>query len=68
LIFKSIDNLCEVAIQVKQGISTPQIWDVEKFEFKFSNMREIFNQWKMSENKVRIFSCRIKKYFCLNSE
>ncbi len=50
---KTINNLCEVAIQVKQKDSTVQIWDIEKFEYKFNEMKEIYQKWKTSEKPVR---------------
>jgi hypothetical protein len=50
-----MDNICELAVEVKQGISSPQIWSVEKFESKLNIMRDIYDQWKISENQVRIF-------------
>ena len=60
-----MSNLCELAVQVKQGISSPQIWNIEKFELKLNHMKDIYNKWKISENKVRIFSYEKKrKIFC----
>ncbi|UJR08835.1 hypothetical protein I4U23_013089 [Adineta vaga] len=48
---RMINNLCAPAIQVNRGGSTPQIWNIEKFEFKLHEMRKIYQQWKISENK-----------------
>ncbi len=31
-----------------------QIWDIEKFEFKLRDIKEVYNQWKTSENLERM--------------
>ncbi len=55
IFFQTINNLCEVAIQVKQEDLVIQIWDIETFEWKFNAMKDIYQTWKTSENPVKIF-------------
>ena len=59
--FKAVNNLCEPAIQVKRENFLPQIWNIEKFESKLNHMKDIHQQWQLSENKVRRFSYRKKE-------
>jgi len=47
---KNINNLCEIAIQVKQGDSIIQIWNIEKFESKFNDIKDNYHKWKISED------------------
>ncbi len=64
---QTMNNLCELAIQVKRGSSSPQIWNIEKFEFRLNKMRTIYDKWKISENKVRrfFFLKKIKLFICI---
>lgn len=45
-------NLCEPAVHVKRRNFSPQIWNVEKFESRLNDMREIYYELQLSENKV----------------
>ena len=49
LIVKDIAYLCQVAVQVKQSNMPACIWDMKKFEVKFSDMRDLYQRWKVSE-------------------
>ena len=49
LIVKDIAYLCQVAVQVKQSNMPACIWDMKKFELKFSDMRDLYQRWKVSE-------------------
>jgi hypothetical protein len=50
---KATTNLCEPAVQVKRRNLSPQIWNIEKFESKLNDMRDVYYEWQMSENKVK---------------
>ncbi len=67
---QTMNNLCEPAIQVKRGSSSPQIWNIEKFESKLDKMRTIYDKWKISENKVRrfFFLKKIKLFVCIQTD
>jgi len=49
-------NLCEPAVQVKRRNLSPQIWNVEKFESKLNDMRDVYYEWQTSENKTLPFN------------
>ncbi|CAF3438747.1 unnamed protein product [Rotaria sp. Silwood1] len=48
---RATTNLCEPAVQVKRRNLSPQIWNIEKFESKLNDMRDVYYEWQMSENK-----------------
>lgn len=50
---KTISNICEVAVQVKQGDSSIQIWDVKKFEDKLNIMKNVYEESITTENPVK---------------
>jgi hypothetical protein len=62
LSFQATTNLCEPTIQVKRRNLSPQIWNIEKFESKLNDMRDVYYEWQMSENKVKIRFCFLKIY------
>lgn len=37
---------------MKRRNYSPQIWNIEKFESKLNDMRDVYYEWQMSENKV----------------
>jgi hypothetical protein len=53
-LFKATTNLCEPAVQVKRRNLSAQIWNIEKFESKLNDMRDVYYEWQMCENKVKI--------------
>jgi hypothetical protein len=46
-------NLCEIGVQVKYEDLPSELWNREKFEWKLSEIKEIYNQWKISDNQER---------------
>lgn len=57
---KTVDNICEVAVQIKHGDSVVQTWDIRKFEEKLNHMKDIYDQWITTENPVKEFLCNNK--------
>ncbi|UJR37400.1 hypothetical protein I4U23_030105 [Adineta vaga] len=59
---RTTTNLCEPAVQVKRRNLSPQIWNIEKFESKLNDMREVYYEWQMSENKNQLSAQQPKRY------
>ncbi|CAF2514296.1 unnamed protein product [Rotaria sp. Silwood2] len=58
---RSINNLCLPAIQVKRVNSSPQIWDIEKFEAQLNDMKNLYKKWIISENKAELLTQELKR-------
>ncbi|CAF4119788.1 unnamed protein product, partial [Rotaria sp. Silwood2] len=48
-------------IQVKRRNLSPQIWNIEKFESKLNDMRDVYYEWQMSENKEQLLTQQQKR-------
>ncbi|CAF3355314.1 unnamed protein product [Rotaria socialis] len=58
---RAATNLCEPAVQIKRRNLSPQIWNIEKFESKLNDMRDVYYEWQMSENKTQLLSQQQKR-------
>ncbi|CAF5075730.1 unnamed protein product, partial [Rotaria magnacalcarata] len=58
---RATTNLCEPAVQIKRRNLSPQIWNIEKFESKLNDMRDVYYEWQMSENKTQLLSQQQKR-------
>ncbi|CAF1281060.1 unnamed protein product [Rotaria sordida] len=58
---RATTNLCESAVQVKRRNLSPQIWNIEKFESKLNDMRDVYYEWQMSENKAQLLTQQQKR-------
>lgn len=58
---RATTNLCEPTIQVKRRSYSPQIWNIEKFESKLNDMRDVYYEWQTSENKDEFLSEQQKR-------
>ncbi|CAF1486858.1 unnamed protein product, partial [Adineta steineri] len=58
---RATTNLCEPAVQVKRRNLSPQIWNIEKFESKLNDMRDVYYEWQMSENKSLLITQQQKR-------
>ena len=61
IMFQTVNCICAPAVQVNRRGLTPQIWNTEKFEYNLSEMRKIYQRWKISENKVGYLTLRTRE-------